>query len=178
MNVHGHKRHFRHNMLTRTFSLWRHSVKYCSCCLHVFLFHMVRDRADHFVRHWLDDIHSSGLKKILENPCSVMLTQIRISVNAPSVICMIFRASVNPWSVTYPCFVNREPMVSGWESGPFLSPRRLIWGHGVLEHYRPAKMTVWMVHATKYQIGTNGKIGKVLHMYLLDVSRCLPKPSE
>ena len=43
-----------------------------------------------------------------ENPCSVMLTQIRISVNAPSVICMIFRASVNPWSVTYPCFVNRE----------------------------------------------------------------------
>ena len=26
----------------------------------------VRDRADHFVRHLLDDIHSSGLKKILK----------------------------------------------------------------------------------------------------------------
>ena len=68
----------------------------------------VRDRADHFVRHWIDNIHSSDLKKMLENPCSVMLTQIRISVNALSVVCMIFHASVNPWSVTYPCFVNRD----------------------------------------------------------------------
>ena len=124
LNVHGHNGHFRNNMSTRTFSLWRHSVKFymrallmllarvfvshgvcvCVCVsffvciiwllgiliLHSFekfltvhptweikkykiqsvmknsyncLYTSVRDRAGHFVRHWLDDIYTERQKK-------------------------------------------------------------------------------------------------------------------